>query len=590
MAVVILGGCAVSPEPLDRGEVLDRSRDNMMQLDDHEPPLSGELTPDKAIARALMYNLDRRVKAMQAALARGELSAANYDMLPSLTAQAGYTTRSQYAATESVPFVGGEPLDNLGPSQYSVGQEKSRYTYGIDFSWSVLDFGLSYVRAKQQANQYLISVEDERKVMHNLAQEVRTAYWKTVSANRLLGKIDPLMKRVDDALANSREISRNRLSDPLNNFSFERSLLDVKRSLESLRSELVGARETLASLMGLPPTTPLNLPDYDSGDFPAAEPRLDMDTMEQTALIMRPEIRTADYRERIARDDVKAAFLQMFPDLSLTAGYQHDSNDFLRYQDWTSAGAAVSYDLLNVFKVNAKRNAAKMSVDVARQQRLAASLAVLTQVHLAALQYQASQDTLDTAEQYLGVSRNISELVDRQSSAGGVGQLTVIKEQLNALVAELRRDLAYARIQNATARVYQSIGLDLYPTTPSQTPAEFAARIGDRKQAWEDGGIAVVVTPIAEQEPVLKTRAPGQAPSFTFAGDTFALAGARHYRFSTDQGSGLPSWLDFDPATRTFTVNEPAAARPVTVRMHIENDKGIYANDRFVLRPGWQNS
>lgn len=580
-----IAGCAVSPEPLKTETLAEHAAADRAALANDQPPITGELTPQQAIARAILYNRDKRVAEMKAALAHTKLSAANYDMLPSLTAQAGYTTRSEYSATESVPFIDGEPRSELSSGAYSIAQEKDRESYGIDFTWSVLDFGLSYVKAKQQANRYLISVEDERKAIQNLAQQTRAAYWKAVSANRLLDKVGPLMARVDDALANSRQISRQRISDPLNNYSYERSLLDVKRSLQSLRNELIGSKEKLAQLMGLPPDTAIELPSYDTDALTAPHLALGLPTMENTALLMRPEVRQASYKQRIARDDVKASLLQMFPDLSFSAGYQYDSNSFLRYNDWASAGASLSYDLLNIFQTRAKHEAAKTEVQIAKEQRMATALAVLTQVHLATLQFQNATERLDTAKHYLSVSRNISDLVTNQANAGSVGQLTAIKEQLNSLVAELRRDLSYAEIQNAYARIYQSIGLNPYPARDDETPDQLANAIENRMTAWQAGQIGVVVLPIAKQHPVLARDQNDGERRFTFADHTFAVAGDVSYEASS-QGGALPAWLHFDPARRTFSADADAPVQDVPITLVATNDHGVSGMDTFVLKSG----
>ena len=45
---------------------------------------------------------------------------------------------------------------------------------------------------------------------------------------------------------------------------------------------------------------------------------------------------------------------------------------------------------------------------------------------------------------------------------------------------ELRRDLAYAQIQNAFARVFQSIGLDPYPVSAGDKPETLARSLAER--------------------------------------------------------------------------------------------------------------
>jgi hypothetical protein len=281
---------------------------------------------------------------------------------------------------------------------------------------------------------------------------------------------------------------------------------------------------------------------------------------------------------------VRVAFLKMFPDLSLNAGYAYDDNRFLRFNDWSSAGAEVSWDLLNVFKANREKRAAETGVELAKERRLATSVAVLTQVHLSVLQFEHSRRKLETARNYLDVSRGIADLVERQEASDSGGRLQVIKERLNSLVAELRRDLAYAQVQNNFARIFKSMGLDPYPRRAS-TPARLAAALETRRAAWEDGLIGVVARPIARQEPALAARTDAD-PVFRFAEDTFSLEGDVTYTATRANGDPLPAWLSFDPATRTFTGQPPADTESVAIRVRAENGTGVYARDRFVLRTG----
>jgi hypothetical protein len=63
--------------------------------------LSAPLTLNEAVARVLKYNLDKRAKMMDEALALGQTSLDRFDLLPKLIANAGYTERSAPNATRS---------------------------------------------------------------------------------------------------------------------------------------------------------------------------------------------------------------------------------------------------------------------------------------------------------------------------------------------------------------------------------------------------------------------------------------------------------------------------------------------------------
>ena len=137
-------------------------------------PLAGPLTLEEAIARAVKYNAELHYKAMEQAIALGTFEVAQFDQLPKLVASAGYRERSNDLITRSTDSVTGAP--SLANPYISSSREA--LTGDLGFSWSLLDFGQSYYAARQNADRVLIAGERRRKAMHNLVQDVRTAYWR----------------------------------------------------------------------------------------------------------------------------------------------------------------------------------------------------------------------------------------------------------------------------------------------------------------------------------------------------------------------------------------------------------------------------
>ena len=167
-SVTVITGCSVQPIRFATDELRETVRSDMDRLTRHQDEISGAISLDEAIARAVRNNRDRKLKVLEAALAQQQTDLARYDMLPSLTAADGYSERDNYAASASVRFADGEPEPLPANPTYSVSQDKKRNTYDVAFTWNVLDFGLSYVRAQQQADRFLINKERERKVLHNI--------------------------------------------------------------------------------------------------------------------------------------------------------------------------------------------------------------------------------------------------------------------------------------------------------------------------------------------------------------------------------------------------------------------------------------
>ena len=423
------------------------------------------------------------------------------DMLPELTASAGYSRRNNYAASASTTFQNGKPARLNNPT-YSISQRKEQATKDAVFSWDILDFGLSYVRAKQHADRYLIAQERERKSLQNITQDVRAAYWRAVSAERLLGKIDPLMDQAATALDDSRQIELRRLSSPMEALYYQRELLDVLRALQALKQDLLNAKIELAALMDIKPGTRFTLADTEDPEFKIPELEIDLVTIEEQALKNRPELLETYYQQRISVQETRAAFLKMLPGISLTAGAYDNNNKYLLNQDWTSIGAQVSWNLFNVFKLPAERRMAKTRVALAREQRLAASMAVLTQVHLANIRFEQTRNSFDLADRYLQVASRINEQARNAAELEQTAELDLIRESLNLLLAELRRDVAYADLQNSYGRIFASMGMDLLPEDYVDTSIdELAQSIEGRFDQWQRGELEVfTVTVEAEMQ------------------------------------------------------------------------------------------
>ncbi|MCT7655937.1 TolC family protein [Oceanimonas sp. NS1] len=215
---------------------------------------------------------------------------------------------------------------------------------------------------------------------------------------------------------------------------------------------------------------------------------VELSAMEERALNQRPELMETYYQQRISAAETRAALLKMLPGITLTAGAYHDSSDYLLNQDWTSLGAQVSWNLLDVFKVGAERRLAKTREALAEEQRLASSMAVLTQVHLARIRYEESRKSFELADRYLDVAGRISEQTANAARLNRTSELDLIRESLNALLAELRRDVAYADLQNSYGRIFMSMGMDLLPEGYAQhSVQQLSETIATRFERWQRG-------------------------------------------------------------------------------------------------------
>ena len=214
LLALAVSGCAVTSQPIDRSVSEERARTDLATMFKDQEPLNGPLTLHQAMARAVKYNLEARLKVMEEALAKRQVDLARYDMLPRMAVEAGYAGRSNTSASSSESIRTG--TQSLEPS---TSQDRNREVADLTMVWNVLDFGVSYVSAKQQADQRLILEERKRKVIHTITQDVRSAYWRAVAAQRLLSQIDSLMGRIHQARDNSQNMAAQRVGDPVQTLS-----------------------------------------------------------------------------------------------------------------------------------------------------------------------------------------------------------------------------------------------------------------------------------------------------------------------------------------------------------------------------------
>lgn len=489
-----LSGCAIYPQPFSEIEIAVTAEQNAAEVDAGQERVVNAIGLHEAMARALKYNLDFRVEAMQQSLRVAEMDLSHWSLLPHAVANSGYAARDNYSASNSREVLGGDVLSAApGVLKNSTSQEKHINTADIGFSWNVLDFGLSYVRARQSADKVLIAEEMKRKVIQRIIEDVRTAYWRAVSAERLMRRLGQLERRTQQALASTRELYNSRETSPITALTYERELVEIKRSIQELGRDIKVAKSQLAALMNLKPGADFALvvPPRSS-----KSPGLSMGLAEMldVALRFRSELREVAYQRRINTHEADAALLELLPGMQMYAGANFDSNSFLLNDAWLNWGYKASWNLLKVFQYPAKREVVTLQDDVLRERQLALTMAIMTQVHVSRIRYQHLRKELETADEYLGVQKRLLSQMRTEAAADRISEQTLIREEMNTLVAEVKHDIAFASVQTAYANLFSAMGLDPYAEELAQHLSVSGLASELRIKSLEGGGSGVKVT------------------------------------------------------------------------------------------------
>ena len=535
-----------------------------------------------AIALAIENNKDLKVKLFETALADRKIKDVKFDMLPTMSANAGYTGSEKYQSSTSAT-VGTDDTAAAKGTTFSTSRNRDVVARDIGFAWNALDFGLSYIRAGQTGDRYLIAKEIEKKAANNIAREVIRSYWNALSAEKLIKKYDPLIEKVKVALNDSQKIEEMLLQKPMDALLYQKELLDIKRALITQRQTLINSKVELGALMGLLPDQEYNLVKTDE---PINILDMNIKSMEKHALVNRAELLENRYQERISVAETKVGLRSLLPSFNINAAYTSSSNDYLQNQTNFEFGSSVGANLLNVFRAPTIKKVNEANTEIIKEQRLALSMAVLSQVHLANIDYQMSTEEYDTSEKYLNVSTKIADQVRNAQKIARFGELELIREEASTLVAELRRDIAFAKMQHSIAQVYTSVGIDITSKYNIMSGTElFAKGIKNRFKSLGKKYIAKVTEPIQEQRPIAKT-IDKDYKKFAFSDNTFKLEGQGDVQYSVKLANDepLPDWIDFLPTQRAFLINTASKGDVYELEI-IVNAKNINStvDDKFTL-------
>ncbi len=448
--------CSVQLDPLTENQVHKIVKEDAQAIKKERVSFERPITIYDAMALAFTNNLDYRVQLLEQAVAHEQFDVSKFDMFPRLNASVNATRRGPERASSSESII--TRRQSLEPS---TSEDQSKLTSDLTFSWNVIDFGVSYYQAKQEANKVLIAKELRRKSFQALLVSVREAYWKAAASQKLKTDVTNIIEKVTTAINNSKMVEDQKLRPLLETLRFRRSLIDILREMKAVKEDLEKAEIDLYMLLNLPINKQYKL-SYQNLSFDSA-PKLDIDTktLAETALIRRPELREEIYRSRISADETMKATLRLLPGIELRASEFYDSNSFLEDQFWHQIGGHVTNNLMDILSYEKRLGAAEMMENLSRQKRMALQIAILSQVHMATREYGNAVEKLEQAKQISDIDGKINKLVDISARNEAEMELERIKAAASAVSTKLQEFQAYASFQNAFGRLLQSTGYDV---------------------------------------------------------------------------------------------------------------------------------
>ena len=159
-------------------------------------------------------------------------------------------------------------------------------------------------------------------------------------------------------------------------------------------------------------------------------------------------------------------------------------------------------------------------------------MAVLSQVHIANINYAQSLREYSNAKHYLSVAQRINELIANAQKISRFGELEVIREEASLLVSRLRNDIAYAELQYSLGTLYSSVGMTFVPNNIAQiSDDELAVALKENLNRWTKSYNVFVNRPINEQNPIL------EKTDKVTVGNVDSFFGFVEYKFEFDRNT-----------------------------------------------------
>jgi len=453
--LLLLTACAVKQSPLAVNERYEQAKTDVYELFTPQKNITKHIDYYEALARALKYNLDYRIKLANLALQAGQLRVAEFTMFPALNATGSLYTRDNQMSSYGVTSQG-VPTDVLNSTPNTL------RTARVALSWNILDFGLGYVRAQQQSERILIAQEESRKQEQKLVQDVLIAYWEAYNAQQLLNETNQFDQLLEKSKKHLEVALQDKTIPQENILKFQAAILEGNRRLVQLGYKYHKAMLDLYHLLNLPSDQNLILAPPPASLFSLQKiEKIDFNKLDAITLVKRPELRGQEYQKRVAELGVKLALIQALPGITLNYGWNYDSNQYLINNRWMDRSIDLAWNLLNLASLPANYDAAKLGVKYEELKRMALTITVLTETRYAYWHYRSISNEYQLAHKQTLNAEALFTLNKNREIASTASDQQVILAELNAITTKMDEQLLMSDLSTALGELYLSTGSDL---------------------------------------------------------------------------------------------------------------------------------
>lgn len=368
------------------------------------------------------------------------------------------------AKGEYLPTVSASASANKSISKNQDEDKKhtqSPYSVNLGLSWLIYDFGKRGATTDQM-KAYLDSESfNYNAALHDLVLNVNQAYFDLLANQEVLKSAQESVKSYKKSYEETSrryQLGMVSLSDKLlAQTTYQKSELAVLQAQNAIEK----SSATLATLLNLPADTKftLILPPKDR-DITALETDMDVQKMMETAVSMRPEMKSALSSEEAARFGVDIAKSGHYPSISAnaSAGYNDYWSGNRPYQMSGSAGLSLSVPIFNGFKTGYNVDRARYQYEQASSNTQNIKESVEKEVYTVYQDYMTAVSSYQVNKEVLKSAQESERVAFVSYKAGKESILNLLTAQ--AQLADARQGLAvsFYNVLTAKAKLYRAIG------------------------------------------------------------------------------------------------------------------------------------
>jgi len=410
------------------------------------------LNIDDIVAIGLKRNLALLVKRQECAIQKEIATSEKLTMLPDLIMNGEWSERDNSPGSSSESLEPGVP-----PAPPSVSSKRQTGTADITFTWNLLDFGLSFFRSRQAANNTIIQQLEYKRLQQNLVLDLVKQYWNAIAASQGIRGSKELIEKAELQKEKLNSKIQRRIISKVRGLKMSDQLVQMQIDLQIYQKQYDFAISDLKQLMGLPPSISFELEDNSS--LKKSVDIWQLAVLEDMSLRNRPELFSYDIQEKIDLDEVRAVILEMIPGISLFGSFNYNDNPFLLKNNWLLAGTRASYSLLDFPHNYSREKTAREKQILTKKNRLVLAMGALSQVNLAYWIFHDDQSYYNLTQEKAHIKEELWKVALRQKNNGRLDEADLIYIETNALNARIENIQAYGDMQISLEKINNAIGI-----------------------------------------------------------------------------------------------------------------------------------